>query len=83
MKPCPQCGYSLMPNSARTMRKHFDAHSFECQRCLYRTETQPTWEDAHAAWEDAYARGGPSHGAQTLPRAASTSVIATEGDSHD
>jgi hypothetical protein len=47
---CPACNYSAPPESFKTERKHFDAHSFRCSRCLYQTETKPTLRDAMHAW---------------------------------
>jgi hypothetical protein len=47
---CPQCNYSAAPEMERSERKHFDAHSLQCVRCLYRTETKATWADAEAAY---------------------------------
>lgn len=47
---CPQCNYSCEPTKIKTERKHFDAHSLECDRCLYRTETFPSHKEALRAW---------------------------------
>lgn len=47
---CPQCNYSAAPDAMSTQRKHFDAHSFQCVRCLYQTETKATWLEAKRAW---------------------------------
>lgn len=54
---CSQCNYSVTPNEIFSERKHFDAHALECVRCLYRTETKPTWEEAKAAYCRAPAQG--------------------------
>lgn len=50
LKPCKQCGYSVSPTYILTERKHFDAHSFECSRCLFRCETQSSKTEAIKAW---------------------------------
>lgn len=47
---CPRCAYSVAPEMFMTERKHFDAHSLQCVRCLYRTETKATWAEAEAAY---------------------------------
>jgi hypothetical protein len=57
---CPCCGFSATPNEVLTVTKHFDAHALECIRCLYRTETKPTWAEAIALWN----RTVPQHSAK-------------------
>lgn len=52
---CPQCGYSVTPDKVFTERKHFDAHALRCVRCLYTTETKPTWIEAARSWNRARA----------------------------
>jgi len=50
---CPQCSYSAPPDKIRTERKHFDAHSLRCSRCLYQTETKASWLEAARFWNKA------------------------------
>ena len=47
---CPACNYSAPPDLHFSERKHFVAHSLQCVRCLYRTETKESWADAEAAY---------------------------------
>ena len=48
--PCKQCGYTAPPELQKTERKHFDAHAYECTRCLWKPETTSSKELALAAW---------------------------------
>lgn len=54
---CPQCNYSAPPKEIFSLRKHFEAHSLECERCLYRTETKATWAEAIEAYNDHSEKG--------------------------
>jgi hypothetical protein len=47
---CPHCRYSVPPEMESSESKHFNAYSLRCVRCLYRTETKPTWGEAEAAY---------------------------------
>lgn len=53
---CPHCQYSVAPEMVLTERKHFDAHSLKCVRCLYQTETKATWLEAEDAYRGAAQR---------------------------
>ena len=56
---CPQCDYSAEPNKILGVeRKHHSPHSYECDRCGYRTETKDTWDEARRAWNRARASAG-------------------------
>jgi hypothetical protein len=52
---CPHCNYSAPPDRVYTERKHFDAHSLRCSRCLYQTETKASWLEASLFWNKASA----------------------------
>ena len=54
---CPWCNYSAPPDRVFTERKHFTAHSLRCSRCLYRTETMPSWQAAEDAWHKVIQNG--------------------------
>lgn len=47
---CPVCEYSVPPKSIKSERKHFAAHSLQCVRCNYTTETKSSWGAAIAAY---------------------------------
>lgn len=49
---CPICNYSAPPERIKTERKHFDAHSLECTRCGYRTETTGSFASAARLWDE-------------------------------
>lgn len=51
---CPVCSYSVPPERLVSERKHFDAHSIRCLRCLYTTETKSSMAEAELFWEAAH-----------------------------